>query len=189
MMKKLFTLCLACMLCLTLGGCQKANDSEKGKQEKITDATQLLTAVWDTYKEDEKFPIFGGDVKQPVDNAPGSFDVSDAESLSSLLIVPSDYGKQLDDAAGFLHAMNANTFTAGAFHISDAKHTEDFIKGLKEAILNNQWMCGFPEKLLMFRINDDYVVSVFGNLTLIEVFQKKLQAQYPSAQLVVEEAF
>ena len=59
MMKKLFTLCLACMLCLTLGGCQKANDSDKGKQEKITDATQLLTAVWDTYKEDEKFPIFG----------------------------------------------------------------------------------------------------------------------------------
>ena len=48
MMKKLFTLCLACMLCLTLGGCQKANDSDKGKQEKITDATQLLTAVWDT---------------------------------------------------------------------------------------------------------------------------------------------
>ena len=42
MMKKLFTLCLACMLCLTLGGCQKANDSDKGKQEKITDATQLL---------------------------------------------------------------------------------------------------------------------------------------------------
>ena len=124
-----------------------------------------------------------------MDNAPGSFDVSDTESLSSLLIVPKGYVKQLDDAAGFLHAMNANTFTAGAFHIIDAKHTEDFIKGLKDAILGNQWMCGFPEKLLMFQINDDYVVSVFGNQGLIKVFQKKLQAQYPSAKLVVEEAF
>ena len=27
--------------------------------------------------------------------------------------------------------MNANTFTAGAFHISDAKHTEDFNQRLK----------------------------------------------------------
>ena len=47
-----------------------------------TGALSLLTSVWSTYSEDDKFPAAGGDAEHSVDGAPGSFDVSNADSLT-----------------------------------------------------------------------------------------------------------
>ena len=51
-----------------------------------TGALSLLTSVWSTYSEDDKFPAAGGDAEHSVDGAPGSFDVSNADSLTYQLI-------------------------------------------------------------------------------------------------------
>ncbi|MDO4673515.1 MAG: hypothetical protein Q4A76_11445, partial [Porphyromonadaceae bacterium] len=109
---------------------------------------EILTKVWESYPDTDKFAVMGGDYNHMVENAPGEFDVNDKESLSSLLIVPDDAAAYLDQASSLIHAMNANTFTSAAFHIADAKNTEAFVSSLKDALLNNQWMCGFPEQLL-----------------------------------------
>ena len=51
-----------------------------------TGALSLLTSVWSTYSEDDKFPAAGGDAEHSVDGAPGSFDVLNADSLTYQLI-------------------------------------------------------------------------------------------------------
>ena len=74
-----------------------------------TGALSLLTSVWSTYSEDDKFPAAGGDAEHSVDGAPGSFDVSNADSLTYQLTFPSADVSLIDGAASLVHMMNLNT--------------------------------------------------------------------------------
>lgn len=48
----------------------------------------LLNTVWATYSEEEKFPVSGGDYDHPVDDAPGAFDISNADNMDYMLGFP-----------------------------------------------------------------------------------------------------
>ena len=84
-----------------------------------------------------------------------------------------------------MHMMNANTFTCGAFHVTKSEDVTAVADSLKENILKRQWMCGFPDKLVVITV-DDYVVSAFGNGELIDNFKAKLTAVYKSAVVAHE---
>ena len=75
-----------------------------------------------------------------------------------------------------MHLMNANTFTAGAYHVAEAANTAAFVSAVQENIMGRQWMCGFPDTLIMVQFGDSYVVSAFGNAELIESFKTQLTA-------------
>lgn len=184
-MKKFLSILLACLLTFSLAGCAEKNTPKK--ETSVKDSLEILTTVWSSYSDDNKFRIMGGDYNNMKDNEPGKFDVSDKESLRSLLIVPENAAELIDDASSMIHAMNANTFTSGAFHLSDPKTVRTFSDSLKDAILTNQWMCGFPEILLLAQIGDDYVVSAFGNAEMVNYFKTQLEEQYPSVSILAEE--
>ncbi len=153
----------------------------------ITDSLEIFTTVWATYGDDEKFAIAGGDYNNSVMDAPGKFAVEDKESLDAMLGVPADAAAYIDDAASMMHMMNANTFTAGAYHVADSANQQAFCDSLKNNIMNRQWMCGFPDTLIVVTIGDEYVVSAFGNAEIIETFKTKLTAEYPMAAVMYEE--
>ncbi len=149
----------------------------------------ILADVWNAFDEAAKFPAMGGDYTTMVDGAPGAFDVSDAESLASMLYVPAELAGSIDEAASLFHGMNLNTFTGAALHLTDASGSEAFINALKENIMGTQWMCGFPDTLVMFTVNDEYVVYAFGNVDAIASFKAKVLEVYgENAILVVEES-
>lgn len=182
------------VLGLTACGKDKNNESESTTTEvtteaavEIADSLEIFTTVWATYGDDERFAIAGGDYNNAVMDAPGAFNVSDTESLDSMLGVPADVAAYIDDAASMLHMMNANTFTAGAYHVTDAANQQAFCDKLKDNIVNRQWLCGFPDTLIIVTIGDNYVVSAFGNAELIETFKTKLTAEYSVAQVLYEE--
>lgn len=154
----------------------------------VADATELLTNVWGTYTEAELFPIGGGDYENVVMDAPGKYDVSKAEEMDSVLGLPQSNAAMIDDAASMMHMMNANTFTCGAYHLTDASKQQAFADALKENIMNRQWMCGFPDTLLIASVGDEYVVSAFGNAEIMETFKTKLTAQYEAAEVMYEES-
>lgn len=155
----------------------------------VADATELLTRVWDTYGEDEKFFAMGGHFESPVDNGPGVYDLTKAEDLSISYCIPTDAIAMVDDAATIMHAMNANIFSAAAYHITDSANAQTIIDGIKEKTQNNQWLCGFPEKLIVVRIGEDYVVSAFGSADIVDNFRSKLFMVYGEAfSVVVEES-
>ncbi|MBQ8597664.1 MAG: hypothetical protein IJ409_07750, partial [Lachnospiraceae bacterium] len=59
---------------------------------------------------------------------------------------------------------------------------------LKDNITTTQWMCGFPDKLAIYTVNGEYVVSAFGNAEVMDNFKTKLEEVYGAgAVLVVEE--
>ncbi len=196
MKKRILLLMTTAVLALGLTACGASAAPEQGagtesdadSRAEVSSALEILETVWASYSEDDKPIVFGGDASQIVDGAPGAYDVSDAAGIDAQFHISADAAAMADDAASAVHAMNANTFTASVFHMADAADTESFVASEKESVLATQWMCGFPEKLVILTVNDDYVVSAFGNGDMIDLFETKLTDAYgeAAAELVNE---
>lgn len=158
-----------------------------GESTGESDAAALLNTVWESYTEDEKFSAAGGDYNHPVEDAPGAFDITDTASLSSMLVLPESAAADIDDAASLMHMMNANTFTCGAFHVTDSEKVSTIAETLRDAISTRHWMCGFPDKFVIITYGQ-YVVSVFGHEDLVNNFRDKFTAAYTDATIAYEEA-
>ena len=185
-MKRALSLALAFVLALTLTACGK-KDNASGGSDVPADANALLTAVWDTYTNDEKFPASGGSYDAPVEDAPGAVDISDADNLNYMLTLPVEDASKIDGAASLGHMMNANTFTCGALRAANADEVEGLAQDMRDAIQSKQWMCGFPDKLVVFTY-DRYVVALYGNEDLVNTFRDKLTAAYGDAVVAYDEA-
>lgn len=182
-MKKIVSLALAVLLVLSLAACGGKNSGTGD----VSDALTLLNTVWATYSEEEKFPVTGGDYDHPVDDAPGAFDISNADNMDYMLGFPGPSVANLVDAASLMHMMNANTFTCGAFHVTSKDDVETVASDLRDAIQSKQWMCGFPDKLVIFTY-DQYVVSLYGDEELVNTFRDKFTATYSDSTIAYDEA-
>ena len=185
-MKRTLSLMLALVMAVSLMACGKKDDG-KNNADAPADSLALLTKVWDSYTDDEKFPAAGGDYETSVDDAPGAFDPSNADNLNFLLTVPTEDASLIDDAASLMHMMNANTFTCGAFHVADANNVARLADDLRTTIQAKRWMCGFPDKLVIVTVGQS-VFSVYGNEELVNTFRDKLLASYSAATAVYDEA-
>ena len=143
------------------------------------DALSILTAVWNTYNDDEKFPV--------AEDAPISMDISSIDNISYLLTFPAEDAALIDGAASLTHMMNLNTFTCGAFHVADANNVARLADDLRTTIQAKHWMCGFPDKLVIVTVGQS-VLSVYGNEELVNTFRDKLLTSYSAATAVYDEA-
>ena len=187
-MKKLFALLLAAVMALSLvacGGNDTKNDQPSGDQPAvITSALNLLETVWNDYGEDEKFAVVGGgpDAEQMVDGAPGAFDLSDRSLAEYQLVLPE--AAKVDEAASLTHMLNANTFTAAAYHASG--DAQVLATALRDAGQANRWMCGFPDKVVV-AVRGEYVAVAFGAEDLVDAFAGHLSGIF-GMELVYDEA-
>ena len=169
-----------------------ATESEGGETNKpqTTDSAALnvLNTVWAAYADDEKFPGAGGDMSEENMNTegPGIYGLEDAEAIDATLGIPAASLEKIDGAASLVHMMNANTFTAGAYNLKNAGDAEAFATELQGNIQGRQWMCGFPEKLVIVNV-DGIVVSAFGNGEIIDNFVSKIGASFSTAETLVDE--
>ena len=186
-MKKILALLLAAVMVLSLAACtDKGSEggatSPSGAQtNQPKSALEILEKVWSKYSTDEKFPATGGSEKHMKEDMPGKFDVSDAEALDFELGFPKAQASEIDDAASLMHMLNQNNFSCGVYHVKDSGNAEALAGKIKENILARQWLCGFPEKLVILTVGD-YIVSVFGAGELTDTFVAKLSAEYSSAK-------
>lgn len=184
-MKKTLSLLLALAMLAALFGCG-GKSGQQQEELSVKDATELLSTVWNSYSEDEKFPVSGGDMENGNFEGPGAFQTDDGEVLDSVLGLPQDMVDKIDGAASLMHMMNANTFTCGAFHVKKAEDITGLAAALRDNMQARQWMCGFPDKLVVIQL-DQYVISMFGK-TPVDTFRDKLLSAYPDAVILHEEA-
>ncbi len=192
-MKKVLRMLLAAVMVFSISACSfgKAGDNSgtAGADEAaIADALTLLNTIWDSYGDEEKFPAAGGDFSEEnsVMDAPGNYGIEDPGLLDQVLGLPEDAAEKIDGAASLMHMMNANTFTCGAFHVSNPEDVSSVADSLRDNIQQRQWMCGFPDKLIVFTVGD-YVVAAFGNEEILDTFKTKATSAYESAVVVYEE--
>jgi len=188
MKKRIVCALLAEVMVVALAACGTAPKDDENKVT-IESPVALLDGVWSTFAEEEKFPVMGGDFEAAVNDAAGEFNISDVENATATLHITEDSLKLVDKVGTITHAMNANTFSAAAYHLADAANAEALVNSLKDSIKSTQWMCGFPDTLIIYTVADEYVVAAFGNTEAIESFKTKLATVYgESATLNVEES-
>ena len=184
-MKKIIALALALVMIMAMmAACGKK--APAAEENVPGSALEILENVWTLYSEDEKFPVMGGDMNNMVDGGPGAYDVSDAEMLSYQLLVPADQVANVSEAASLFHMMNLNNFTCGVFQVGE--NAEAFAEAIYNAVQGNQWMCGFPDSVLVSVVGGQYVLMAFGINDAMDPFEAKFQEAYPNATIVYNEA-
>lgn len=185
-MKKFLSLILSLSLTLSLAACGSSDDGNNGGSDPA-DALEVLDTVWNGIADDQKFDVGGGDADNMTDGAPGRYSVEDGEALYYSLAFPAESVSLIDDAASLMHMMNANSFTAGAYHLTDSADADTLASALKDSIANRQWMCGFPDKFIVVTLGS-FVVSCYGLEDNVNNFRDSLTTAYADAVIVCDEA-
>ena len=187
-MKKWIAMLLAVMTAVSLTACAAKNGGQETASD-IPDALTILDTVWASYSEDEKFPAAGGDYSEAnmTDGKPGTVGLENASDVEYLLSIPASVVAMADDGASLFHMMNGNTFTCGTLRLTDAGKLDEAAKEIRDYIMAKQWMCGFPDKLIVVSVGN-YIVECFGAEDLVNTFRDKLAAAYPSANVITDEA-
>ena len=189
-MKKILSLVLVLAMALSLAACGKKAEPVETTgvpaQQMPASALEVLETIWADYADDEKFAVIGGSMAAPVDGAPGSYDIAD-ENISYNLLIPAEQLANVTEAASMIHMMNANTFTCGVFKLAGGVSAADFGAAMQEAVMGNQWMCGFPETLLVRSFGDVYVLVAFGVNDAMNPFIQHMDNVYPGFETLVNE--
>ena len=189
-MKKIIAFVLMAAMVLSLTACAKqpAEEGVAPEAVEIASALELLNNVWAGYADAEKFAAAGGDASEEnmTMDGPGRFGVEDAEMLDVMLALPPSAAEKIDDAASLMHMMNANTFTCGAYHAAASEDVSPIVDEIVNNIGGRQWMCGFPEELLIMTVGD-YVISAFGAKDLLDVFEANTLKAYDMMQVAYRE--
>lgn len=172
------------------GSSDDNSESDESNSESSTDnpALELLSKVWGSYADEDKFPVVGGDFSDEniTDGAPGTFSTADKSELDRVLGFPEANADCIINAASLSHMMNSNTFTAGAFYVKEDTDIEAVTKAISENIAARQWMCGFPDKYVVITTGNTIVVA-FGKEGNIDKFRDTVTAEYESAKVVYDE--
>lgn len=167
---------------------EPTTDTSAPETDAASDPKALLDAIWNNYKEDDKFPAAGGDYDEVnmVDGAPGNVGLADADSVEHLTGFPAASIGEIDAAASLFHMMNGNSFTCGAYRVKEGTDVDALAQSIRDAIQGRRWMCGFPDKIVIATV-DNYIVSVFGLEDLVDNFRDTMLAVYPATSVVFDE--
>ena len=167
---------------------EPTTDTSAPETDAASDPKALLDAIWNNYKEDDKFPAAGGDYDEAnmVDGAPGNVGLADADSVEHLTGFPAASIGEIDAAASLFHMMNGNSFTCGAYRVKEGTDVDALAQSIRDAIQGRRWMCGFPDKIVVATV-DNYIVSVFGLEDLVDNFRDTMLAVYPATSVVFDE--
>lgn len=199
-MKRIIAVLMVTLLIFSLAACGGKTNNDTDKTDTTVETVEnvapidLLNTVWASYStaDEAYFPAAGGDMlTEETTNweGPAVFGTTGeaAEAIEYMLHFPAASISKIDAAASLMHSMNANTFTCGAFHVTNTADVDALTTEIKTTIDGTQWMCGFPEKVLIVTVGDTIVAAV-GNTQLVDTFNAKLAAAYTSAEVVVDEA-
>ncbi len=178
-MKKISALILTLAMVFSLAACGGGNQNPQSAPElELGSPEEILNSIWNNVSEDQKFPVAGGDMENIQEDKAGKFNMENMDVVTSVLHMSEETAASVSEAATLIHAMNANTFTAVAVKLNEGVNAEEFVNSVKTDVEGTQWMCGFPDYLLVYTLGD-YVVYVIGETELTtEIFKTAIETSY-----------
>ena len=133
-----------------------------------TSALEVLDYVWIGMGAEKQPATYGGHISAEYMGGPNTYDLSYAKDLAATLLLPEDQMDSVSDAATVVHFMNANIMTAGVLKLKEGTDVQAFAEAVSQRISNNQWVCGFPEKMAVIQIHDNFLFVSFGTAELVD---------------------
>ncbi len=181
-----FALAISCTAC----GDKNNGDNSNDTITTYTNSEELLTLIWDSFEDDKKFPVGGGDDNHFNMEGPGEYSIDDGEVLDNVLGLPISLSDKLENSASLIHAMNQNTFTCAAYRFKDGTDIEKAVSQIKNNILARRWICGFPDSLVIITAPNNYIISVWGidnGTGTVTAFKAAVKEAVNGAQVIVDE--
>ena len=150
-------------------------------------ALEVLDSIWALYGDEEKFPVMGGNPEGGLMDMPGVWDPAMLENLTYTTQLPAEQLENVTEAATMIHMMNANTFTGAVYGLAEGVDAAAFAQAVRDAVQSAQWMCGFPETLVV-AVVDGYVLAAYGLNDAMTPFQTHLTEAYADAEILFSEA-
>lgn len=203
-MKKFVSVMMALAMLLSLTACggnsaaETTVPTETAGVEAPASALEILENTWANFPEEEKFAIYGGSFEthaakmaedetyQPASH-PESYDMAYAEGLSYSLYIPVETVASVEEAATMTHMMNANTFSAGVVRLNADTDVKALGDTMKDVLMNNMWICGQPEQLLIAVVGGNYMLIGFGVNDAMNPFVTHFTEAYPAAEILYNE--
>jgi len=185
-MKKVIILFFITVMIFTSAGCGSRQEEQDSGETAYAQALDVLNEIVKVYAQEDLFAMYGGDQENAVMDAPGKFDISKTEELEMALGLPAELTSEIDDAASMVHMMNANTFTGAVYHVKDGTDIEAFADSVKANILATQWICGYPDTLLVIDAGGNYIITAYGDGEIIEIFKNNALSALSGSQLITE---
>lgn len=150
-----------------------------------TTALEILEFAWMQIGAENQPSAYGGHVGEDGEYYPGpnSYELAYAEDLAAKLLLPTDQMDKVVDAATVIHLLNANSMTAGVVKLQEGADVKAFADATADRISNNQWMCGFPEKMVIIQISDDFLFVGFGLTDLLDPMVKGMSESWTVTEL------
>ena len=156
-------------------------DEETGEQEETQESTEdtttandIMDYTWGMIPADQMPNVIGGHYSNEFTGAPASYELSYEDELAAMLMIPENQIENVIDASTAVHLMNANSMTLGMVKLAEGTDMKAFADDVYKTISENQWMCGFPEKLVIAQIHEDYVFIAYGLTDLLDLFTQNL---------------
>lgn len=169
-----------------LAGCAQNVSSEVSSDEKafdFSDSQALLMAIWEKENDEDKPMIIGGVGENVSESEPLALDLSAEDQLRAALVVPESLIKDSVDGASVMNGMMANSFTASAWQLKDGVDTSALLEKIEQGLLDNHWMCTFPDEYDLF-LQDNFLIVSFGQTGQIEPFVKAVKEVMTNAVMV-----
>lgn len=190
-MKKFISMLLALVMVLALTACggNASNETEApaADVEAPANTLEVLENIWALYGDADKFPVMGGNPEGGVMDAPANWDMAYGEGLMSFLQLSSEDIAKIDEAATLIHMMNSNNFTGAVVHLAEGEDAAAFAATAKDGIVNGQWLCGSPEKVIVADLGGNYLLIALGINDAMGPFEGKLSEAYPNASVLYNE--
>ena len=151
------------------GGSNTTTTTEKPFEPSYKDSLELLNEVFNTYNasatEETMLYVAGGNIY--------NFDTVNPEGPAAFVaLADTDYDENLgfpvaevskiENAAAMFNMMNTNTFNCYTVKLTSGTDVNALANTVKENILNRQWWCGMPEKLVIINCPGNYLLVVWG---------------------------
>ena len=192
--KRSFLLWLLVLLLLT--GCSSdGNAADLSARRNITaDPTAVGTAttacsgilrnVWENYRPEERFLVYGGDSQNFVDNGPGDLDTGNGEVLERFFLTEG-FSKEITEGAALAHRLNPNVFCSGVFQLTgDAKPVQMAVQW-KEGFEQILWTGSQPQRYLIAQPEPGFLLIAYGQTRVLETFLIRMNQAYPKGQILM----
>ncbi len=199
-MKRIVTAFISCALLLGLTACsggtvgeqtsETSNLTSQAESEPAlnagNDTLLLLQSIWESFPEEASFPAAGGDMEHNVMGGAGMVAVENTDYLCNILLFPPKFTGQVLEAASIGHMMNFNNITSGLYLLDEGTDLDAFTKAFEEKIENNHWLCGFPEKYLVMKVDENHLYLAYGFTDNILAMKDHISSQMSSATVLAE---
>ena len=146
-------------------------------------AVEVLEPIWMGLGGEHQPAAYGGHFSEEYTSGPATYDLTYAEDLAAVLLLPVEKMDSVEDAATVVHMLNANTMTAGVVKLKEGTDVVAFAGTVAERISNNQWMCGFPEWMSVVQIEDNFLFIAYGVYDLVTPMVENMDSSWNTNQL------